>query len=111
MTLDNLNLTVKDFKVEILATLEPNYSSNFLARCERTIIAKVNGCKLEFRSGVNYELIQDIEAYTGLDARKELNKIVEYEAINVYINNIKWVRKQKLLKIEQDGKCWRLFSL
>ena len=98
ITLYDLNLTEKDFKVEILATSEPVYNSmNFTPK--RTIIANVNGCKLEFISGVNFELILDIESYTGLDARKELNKIVEYEAINVYINSIKWIRTQKLKKI------------
>jgi hypothetical protein len=82
MTLKELGLTEEDFNVE---TMEHNYK----------IRLKVNG----FISPIelSYEMIQDFRCTANFD----MEKLLKEQAINWYINDIKFIRKLKLKKIKE----------
>lgn len=79
LTLYDLGLIEKDFKFEIVKFGEPSYHG---FNPERTMYAKVNGILCEVITKVNIELAKDIEAMTGLNGMKEVEKILKKEAIN-----------------------------
>ena len=97
-TLYDLGLTEKDFTFEFIDFIDLSYS-NF--NPTRTLVAKVNGVVCKVKTSVNIEMAKDIEAATGLNASKEVDRLLKEEAINWYINNNQFVRKMKLTKIKE----------
>lgn len=99
-TLNDLNLSEKDFKIKIIGTIQNYISNNFIPKS--TIIVEINNCKIKFESSISFELGQDLK-YAGIDYQKEIIEILKYEAINVYINSLQFIRKKKLEKLEKYG--------
>ena len=103
LTLNDLNLTEKDFKIEIVGYGEPQYSPlTFTPR--RSIKVKVNGILFEFNYNANMELAQDLQALSNVNAIAYVEEVLKLEAINCYINNIQYVRKTKLERIKLNEK-------
>jgi hypothetical protein len=99
-TLSELGLTEKDFKYEFVGFGDPTYVP-YTFTPTRTLIAKVNDVVCKVKTNINIEMAQDIEAMTGLNATKEVDKLLKEEAINWYINNNQFIRKMKLTKIKE----------
>jgi len=97
-TLYDLGLTEKDFTFEFINFTDLSYHPLTFTP-SRTLVAKVNGVMCKVKTNVNIEMAKDIEAATGVNASKEVERLLKEEAINWYINNIKFVRKLKLKKI------------
>jgi len=104
-TIVELGLSEDDFKVEIIEIGEPNYTSSpmMVSRPERIFTAKVNGVLVNSKTQINIELAMDIESMTGLKAEPIIKNMLKREAINTYINDIRYIRKSKLIKIEKEN--------
>jgi hypothetical protein len=102
-TMVELGLSEDEFKVEIIEIGTPNYPSvpMTVSRPERTFAAKVNDVLLNSKTIINLELAMDIESITGLKAEPIIKDMLKKEAINEYINDIRYIRKSKLIKIEK----------
>ena len=110
-TLSELGLTEKDFKFEIIELGSPKYDSYTFCHPERELIAKVNGVIVKVRTRINIELANDIRAFSGCDFSEGIDKILKLEAINYYINNNQYIRREKLRKIEKNKKIGKIKKL
>jgi len=99
-TLSELGLTEKDFKYEFIDFTDLSYPNGGF-NPTRTLIAKINGVMCKVKTNVNVEMLQDIQAMTGMNASREVEKLLKEEAINWYINNNQFIRKMKLTKIKE----------
>jgi hypothetical protein len=93
----DLGLTEDDFNFNFIEFTDQSYNE-FIPT--RTLVAEINGVVCKVRIHFNVELLQDIQAMTGIDGEKEIKKILKREAIDWYINNNQFIRKLKLQKIK-----------
>ena len=101
-TLNELGLSEKDFKIEILTLTEPEYKNPFSPLSPtRTIIAKINGVTIRCSTSVNVEMLQDLKMMHAIDVDLEIENHLKSEIINFYINDIRYERKAKLQKIKE----------
>lgn len=112
-TITELGLSEYDFKVEIIEIGAPNYQSSpmMFSIPERIFSAKVNGVLLNTKTSINIELARDIESMTGLKAENIIKNMLKREAIDTYINDIRYIRKSKLIKIEKQNGIRRFFNM
>ena len=108
----DLDLTEDDFKFEFVKLTEPTYPAynGFDPfRPERNATVKINGNLIQFKTRLNFELLNILSYAHTLDIPKEINKLLLPEAIDFYINSKQYLRKKKLEKLNEVSKKKSIF--
>jgi hypothetical protein len=105
LTLNDLELTEKDFKFEIIEIGDAVYNGLMPFHTKRQLTVKINGTTISITTNINFELIQDLKFTTGIsDIDTLLKNVMKEEAVNAvncYINSVQYQRKLKLQKIKK----------
>ena len=107
----DLDLTEDDFKFEFVKLTEPAYNGFDPFGPERYAIVKINGNLIQFKTRINFELLDILSYAHTLDVPKKINEMLLPEAIDFYINSKQYLRKKKLEKLNKINERKRFFSL
>lgn len=97
MTLYDLNMTEDDFDYKLIKKHKTQYKhySPIIK-----VDVEVNGIPIQFISKISPEYVQDLSAM-GINSEFAFENLIKSQAIDEYINNIKYVRKYKLQNLNK----------